>query len=113
MDATDAPVMDRAMALDRLCGDAELLDELIGLMIEQSRGLVRDIEAALLRGDVAAVCIAAHTIRGSAANLEAVPLRDAAGVLENLAREGDLRDGAAAGAALAAELERLAAEVGA
>lgn len=113
MDAADAPVMDRAIALDRLCGDAELLDELLGMMIEQSRALVRDIDAALLRGDVAAVCIAAHTIKGSAANLEAVPLRDAAGVLEDLAREGDLRDGAALSAALAAELERLALAAGA
>lgn len=105
--------IDRAAALARLGGDAELLEELLQLMLEQSRELVRTMGEALARGDAAAVRLAAHTIRGSAANLDAEPLRAAAERLEERARAGELGDGAALCAAVAAELERLASEIGA
>ena len=111
MDVSAEQPLDRDAALDRLGGDDELLQELIGLMLEQSRELVGDIGAALDRGDAEVVCRAAHTIKGSAANLEAGPLRDTAGALEDLARSGSLAGAEAACAAMNVELERLAAAV--
>lgn len=104
---SDAP-MDRHAALERLAGDAELLDELIPLMLEQSRQLTAEIRTALAERAASTVVIAAHTIKGSAANLEATPLADAARRLETMARADDLGEGLALCETIEAEVERLA-----
>jgi HPt (histidine-containing phosphotransfer) domain-containing protein len=108
METQSEAAMNREVALDRLGGDAELLDELIVLMIAQSREFVATIRAALADGDTKAVAVAAHTIKGSAANLEATALTQAAQRLEVMARTNDLAAGMEVCAAIEAEVERLA-----
>lgn len=112
MHAEGAPPMDRESALERLGGDAELLDELIPLMIDQSLELLETMRKALAAGDAPSLVIAAHTIRGSAANLEAAELAAAAARVERLARDNDLAAGRPACAAVESELQRLALYVG-
>lgn len=107
-----APPMDREAALERLGGDAELLDELLPLMLEQSLELIGTMRHALADGDAKSLVVAAHTIRGSAANLEAADLAAAAERVERLARGDDLAEGATACAAVESELQRLALYVG-
>lgn len=113
MEVPNILLFDRDAALERLGGDDALLEELLGLLIEESHEVLQRIRDGFARGDAMAVCIAAHTIKGSAATLEAGPLRDAAEHLEDLARRGDLGGGDDAFAALVLELERLGREIGA
>lgn len=103
---TQSCAIDRAAALDRLGGDAELLDELLVLMTEQSRDLIDQIRSGLADGNTKAIVVAAHTIKGSAANLEANALAHAAHELELVARGDDLSGAPAAFAQVEAELER-------
>jgi len=103
------PVLNRDAALERLGGDTELLEELLVMMVEESREHLDQIRAALARGDAAAVNHAAHTIKGSAANLEALGVVEAALALEMAGRGGDLAAAAGALARLESELARFAA----
>ena len=104
---TVQPPMDREAALVRLGGDAELLEELLALMLVQSRELAAEIREAVPRANIKVVLIAAHTIRGSAANLEIGALADAAFVLEAMARRNDLSTADEICARIEAELDRL------
>jgi two-component system, sensor histidine kinase and response regulator len=113
MNPQSESAIDRAAALDRLGGDVELLEELLVLMIEQSQELVDQIRTGLSQGDAKAVLVAAHTIKGSAANLEANDLARAAQVLESLAHGEDLGDAPAAFAAVEAEFARFIRDAGA
>ena len=113
MNTSIESAIDRAAALDRLGGDVELLEELLVLMTEQSRELVEQIRTGIAKGNANTVVVAAHTIKGSAANLEANALAHAAHVLEALARGGDLSSAPALFATVETELERFIRDSGA
>jgi HPt (histidine-containing phosphotransfer) domain-containing protein len=88
-------------------GDQELLDELVGLFLEECPKLCSAIDAALARSDAKALGLAAHTLKGAVGTFGAPAAVEAAWRLESLAKNGNLSDAAAAREALARELDRL------
>jgi len=106
--AGDSPSpIDWSIALGRAMGDQELLDELVGLFLEECPKLCSAIDAALARSDAKALGLAAHTLKGAVGTFGAPAAVEAAWRLESLAKNGNLSDAAAAREALARELDRL------
>jgi HPt (histidine-containing phosphotransfer) domain-containing protein len=62
---------------------------LVRLFIDSGDAALRDISAALGRGDLAAVGSAAHSFKGSSASIRAQSVSTAAAQLEKAARAGD------------------------
>jgi signal transduction histidine kinase/CheY-like chemotaxis protein/HPt (histidine-containing phosphotransfer) domain-containing protein len=103
------PVFDRACALDRIGGDEQLMDELIGLFLEDvpvKRGMIK---SALTSGDNQLLERHAHNLCGALLTLSARPAAQAARDLEDAARTGGPRSAAAM--ALEFELELLVNEL--
>jgi signal transduction histidine kinase/ligand-binding sensor domain-containing protein/CheY-like chemotaxis protein/HPt (histidine-containing phosphotransfer) domain-containing protein len=71
-------------------GDKKFAQELAQLFIESGDTALRDINAALSRGDLKAIGTAAHSIKGSSANIHAPSASAAAARLEEAAHSGDL-----------------------
>jgi HPt (histidine-containing phosphotransfer) domain-containing protein len=69
-------------------GDQEFAQELVRVFIDSGDAALRDISAALSRGDLAAVGCAAHSFKGSSANIRAQSLSAAGAQLEEAARAG-------------------------
>jgi two-component system sensor histidine kinase/response regulator len=108
--AVDASVLDTEGTLANLGGDAGLLRELLQFFADLAPGQVRDLGDAVAAGDVAAVDLHAHSLKGAAANVGAVALADAARALEMLAKGGGL---AGADALVAGIADRLDETLGA
>src|SRR5208283_4216426 len=70
-------------------GDRQFAQELVQLFIDSGDAALRDIRAALERGDLPAVGRAAHSFKGSSANIRAPSAAAAAARLEEAARTGD------------------------
>jgi signal transduction histidine kinase/CheY-like chemotaxis protein/streptogramin lyase len=68
--------------------DRDFAGELIQLFIESGDSVLKDIRDALERGDMAALGHAAHSLKGSSANMCASPTSEAAARLESAARAG-------------------------
>jgi len=83
----DTPPLDLGGALDRVLGDAELLGELFDLFLADVPASLAQVEAAASGTDPTALAHAAHTLKGSAANVSALALSAAAATLERAARE--------------------------
>lgn len=81
---------DRCEMLANIGGDRELFHELIHLFLDRHRALVHDIEIAVNRGDSGMLQHAAHTLKGTAANLCAATVVGVAGELEAVGRRGNL-----------------------
>ena len=79
----------------------EFLREIVGIYIEDTPKRIAELKAALASGDVATFTRAAHTIKGSSANVGAQVLRAVAERLERTART----EGLGAVAPLIAECE--------
>jgi two-component system, sensor histidine kinase and response regulator len=99
--------VDRAILLDRVGGDEELLRELTTIFLDEYPDLMREIEVGLAAGDARRVEHAAHSLKGSVANFGAPDATQAAHGLETLARSGRLSDAPPAFALLVVEFERL------
>jgi signal transduction histidine kinase/ligand-binding sensor domain-containing protein/DNA-binding response OmpR family regulator len=84
---SDAPV-DWEHIMSMMDGDHESAQELVRLFIDSGDAALRDISAALGRGDLAAVGCAAHSFKGSSANMRARSASAAAAQLEEAARAG-------------------------
>jgi CheY-like chemotaxis protein/HPt (histidine-containing phosphotransfer) domain-containing protein len=100
-------VLDRAELLDRVDGDREFLAELVQMFAEDCPGWLAAIRDSIDRGDARGLKLAAHTLRGAAANFSARAAADAAGALEGMGRAGDLTGAAAAYAILEDAVRRL------
>jgi HPt (histidine-containing phosphotransfer) domain-containing protein len=87
-------VLDVEGTLENLGGDPELYQELVEFFMEIAPQQLDDLEAAVTSGDVAAVDLQAHAMKGGAANVGAVRVSAASRELEMLAKDGSL-DGAA------------------
>jgi ligand-binding sensor domain-containing protein/signal transduction histidine kinase/CheY-like chemotaxis protein/HPt (histidine-containing phosphotransfer) domain-containing protein len=70
-------------------GDEDFARDLVQLFIESGDAALRDIAAALERGDLATVGRVAHSLKGSSANIFAQPASAAAAKLEEAARAGN------------------------
>lgn len=76
--------------LRELGGDDEpdLLEELVEVFLADAPGRIRDMRAAIDRGDLELLERAAHTLKSSAANLGALVLSEHARQLETAVRAG-------------------------
>ena len=101
------PVFDLTAALERVCGDRDLLAELAALFEGERPRLLEEMREALARGDTAALERAAHTLKGAVGNFAASAALVAARKLERLARDGEMPSARTAFAALEEELGRL------
>ncbi len=81
---------DRNFALEQAGDDNELLAELLDLLRMSSAGDLEKIKAASTAGDYEAMSDAAHSIKGAAASMGLVGLRDVAYEIEKKGRDGDL-----------------------
>ena len=83
----DSPV-DWEQLMTTMDGDQEGAQELVRLFIDSGDATLRDISAALGRGDLEAVGYAAHSFKGSSASIRARSASVAAARLEEAARAG-------------------------
>jgi histidine phosphotransfer protein HptB len=101
----DSPIIDPE-AINNLKelnpGDnGEFLKEIIGIYIEDTPNRLAELRTSLAAGDVASFTRAAHTIKGSSANVGALALKGVAERLETISR----KDGLGAVAPLVADCE--------
>lgn len=87
-------VMNLAEAMGNMDGDAELLQEIVGIFMQTGAEQLDSLTNALDAGDVHAVALKAHGMKGGASNFCARKFVAAALKLELLAKSGTL-DGAA------------------
>jgi two-component system sensor histidine kinase/response regulator len=88
-------------------GNRELLIELVQLFMEESPKQLADLDQAIARGDVAAIALRAHALKGPLSSLGAPAAADAAWRLEQMGRSGQLEGLVAARGDLERELSRL------
>jgi HPt (histidine-containing phosphotransfer) domain-containing protein len=90
-------------------GEPALRVRLIGLYLDASRPLVRQLQAAVGRGDAAATASSAHPLKSSSANVGARMLAELCGQLEHDARQSALQNATALLARIEAEYLRVSA----
>ncbi len=86
------PVLDFAAALDRVEGDRELLEELMGMFAAECSHDIAEIRKSLEARDMDLLERLAHTLKGASASLAAGRVADAAFALEKQARTGEVGD---------------------
>jgi two-component system, sensor histidine kinase and response regulator len=89
-------IIDRAVILDRVGGDEELLREITAIFMEEYPSLIHEIEVAVHDSDAKRLEKAAHSLKGSVANFGAHRATQAAYRLETLGRRGELGDASVA-----------------
>jgi HPt (histidine-containing phosphotransfer) domain-containing protein len=100
-------VFDRVQLLERLEGDATLLEEIVSLYRETCPVLVADLRQAGAARDAEALYRAAHALKGMVAQFGAPAATAALVTIETLGREGDLAGADALIATVLEEIERL------
>lgn len=76
------------LAISKADADVELLVELVGITQAACPALLRNLRAAVTKGDLSAVAKGAHLIRAAAKSILAERTYDAANRLEMTARQG-------------------------
>jgi len=100
-------IFDKASLLDRLMGDEELANEIIGGFLKDIPHLFTALKEALDNGDAPSVQLQAHTIKGAFANVGGEALRDTAFKIEKAGEAGDLETLKACMPELEAQFDRL------
>jgi HPt (histidine-containing phosphotransfer) domain-containing protein len=106
-DNSDAPLIDRAILLDRVDGDEDLLREITSIFLEEYPELLREIQEGMTAGDANRVERASHSLKGSVSNFGAHAATQAAYRLEAIARKGSMEEAPAAYADLVSQLQLL------
>jgi HPt (histidine-containing phosphotransfer) domain-containing protein len=106
-------VIDRDKALERVEGDAELLRELVQLLLEDIPVRLAQIRSGLDTHDAETLRGAAHSLKGAAANLCADGVTEAARRLELAARDQDFGAASHAERILEVEIDSLQRELAA
>lgn len=106
---SDVPVIDsesieNLRALNPGDGD-EFLREIISIYLEDTPQRIAELEQSLASGDVACFTRAAHSVKGSSANLGAMAVRQVAQELEHQSNKNGLTDVAHLLAALKVQFE--------
>ncbi|MBY0507797.1 MAG: Hpt domain-containing protein [Bryobacteraceae bacterium] len=83
-------LLNLALALDRVGGDQELLEEVAQLFLEDYPNSIAEIEQALANGDPRGVERGAHSLKGAVSNFGADSVVETALALELAGRQGDL-----------------------
>jgi HPt (histidine-containing phosphotransfer) domain-containing protein len=92
-------------------GDRDLLQELIGVFLEDAPQRIEGVRRALADGDADALYKAAHALKGSAGNFGAPNVVSRANRLEALAQENDLETATTQFTSLVAEMDDLVGEL--
>lgn len=87
--STADPIFDQRAALERMAFDVQLFREMVELLRQDGPRRMRELQAALDEGRLADVRHAAHSLKGLAANFNAVQAVPAAAAVEQLAKSGD------------------------
>jgi CheY-like chemotaxis protein len=82
-------VFDRDGLLARLGGNQELLPKMVGLFISSADEHMKQLRQAAAEADVDQIRAKAHAIKGSAGNVGACTLSDAAAALETAVKNGE------------------------
>jgi PAS domain S-box-containing protein len=106
------PVFDLGAVLDSLDGDSELLREVAGIFLAQTPKHMEKIRRAISDQDAKLLQRAAHALKGSAANLLAQGVVDAAFRLEGIGRAGSVDGSKEALVSLEVELGKLKLALG-
>jgi len=101
------PVVDRTELLARVDGDHGLLADLVRAFMETAPQQLASIDAALERGEGAALSRAAHTLKGSVGTFAAPGALKAAARVESLGLLNDLKSARDARRDLGTEIDRL------
>ncbi|WP_435011571.1 response regulator [Tundrisphaera lichenicola] len=112
-DAGRPPSFDRRAALENLGGDSELLDEVVGLFLDDCPRLLGAIHEALGSGDSATLERLTHTVSGVASNFAAKSIAEPALKLQVMSKSGNLAGAGVIEGELARAVERFREEVGA
>ena len=88
----DFQVIDFDALEERVFGDMDLLDEIIGIFLDRSPEAMTRIRRAVTSGDTKGLEAAAHNLRGYVANLHAKRAADLALEVEIKARHNDWLD---------------------
>ena len=88
-------------------GDRKFWQELVETFVAETESRLRALEQALTDGHAETVTREAHTIKGSAAEMLAEPIRQLSLELEKLGASGDLSSGAVVLGRLREEYDRL------
>ncbi|MRR50903.1 MAG: response regulator [Rhodocyclaceae bacterium] len=103
------PVIDRATVLENLGDDLELFHQIIAIFLDDTPPKIDALREALATRDAAQLHSIGHTLKGSIANFGAPRATEAARVLENAAKLGDLAHVTEQVAELVAATEELCA----
>lgn len=111
----ETPVLDRAV-LDSLReltapGEPDVLTEVLQMFLQEVPARIARLRNAWTAGDIQEMYRAAHSLKGSAGNIGAQRLFDVAKQLDERGRAGDLANSAPLVDALAAEYEKVEAEI--
>jgi HPt (histidine-containing phosphotransfer) domain-containing protein len=104
-----APVINPAVALQRLGNDQSLLTALTAYFLEDAPGVMGQLQTAIESGPIQDVVQAAHGLKGLAATFEAIPFVEIAADIEAQAKAGDRNTAAGLLPALRKEFDRLLA----
>lgn len=107
--ASERLALDYRTALKRLCGDEQLLDDLVQFFLDDSPELLGEARAAIERHDAKALERTAHSLKGLASNFGAEETVNAAAALEEIGRNAELAGAESACQTLEWEVSRLTA----
>jgi two-component system, sensor histidine kinase and response regulator len=99
--------LDRDLALSRVGGDLELLQEIALLFLSDSERMAREVEKSVQARDAKALDRSAHTLKGCVSNFGAQRLYDYSLALERMGRSGDLTNVDAVYHSLKSEISQL------
>jgi two-component system, sensor histidine kinase and response regulator len=105
------PVFDVAVALDRVDGEREFLEEIIRLFLADVPGRLAEIEEAFNQQDAKRLALAGHSLKGATGCLGGVRASSTALQLETIANKGDLAGAGKAVVSLKQALTELTAAV--
>ncbi len=83
-------MLDIDSALKRLDNDLDLFNELIGIFINDTTGRINELKSAMNHSDILALERIAHSIKGSASNIGAIEVSNAAKNLEYIAKDKEI-----------------------
>jgi len=87
---SNLPVFDRSDLLSRMMDNEELVKVVMDAFMTEASSLIQDIEQADTENDPASLTMAAHSLKGAAANISAKQLSDLSAKIEILSRNNDL-----------------------
>ncbi|MGV8119338.1 MAG: Hpt domain-containing protein [Candidatus Xenobiia bacterium LiM19] len=84
----DIPVFDRDSLLERMGGDERFVREVINIFLMDAPLQMSAIKASIEKKDIEGICTYAHTLKGAAANVDALTMREICFNIESDARQG-------------------------